>query len=45
LPQLVHETRVNVCAFSVIVAIPIVHSVIVRLPYILYVQGQLSKMG
>jgi hypothetical protein len=44
-PQLVHATIVNVAVFSVIVVIPTVDSVIVGLPYILYVQDLQSKMG
>jgi hypothetical protein len=45
-PQLVHETRVKVAAvLSVIMVIPVVHSVIVGLPYILYVCNLPSEMG
>jgi hypothetical protein len=36
-PQLVHETRVSVVVFSAMMVILAVHSVIVKLPYILYV--------
>jgi hypothetical protein len=45
-PQLVHEMRVNVeDVFSVIVSILVVHSVIVRLTYILYVYDLRSEMA
>jgi hypothetical protein len=45
-PQLVHETIVKVAAvLSVIMVIPVVHSVIVGLPYILYVCNPPSEMG
>jgi hypothetical protein len=39
LPQLVHVTKVNVAALSAMTAILGSGSVIVRLPYILYVSG------